>query len=405
MTASESVESSVDSVIGDDEITAFAGLQGDETGSTTFQRFKWQAKLAVRTWLQALTNAGVLAVVCEHVEDLTVVEATGFRFAQLKTRDKGSWSAAKICEKGHAISRLVASYLLADAAGIVADCRFEVWLEGPPAEAQETTSFFADPSSATAATKTKIREFGLTGAKLVDFLERLSIHCHQPSRQTIDAVVIRTIGALWPALSMHQAELLYEALLDVAETAQAAEPASVGMMNALSAARSEPVGSGVWGPIVLKLLTLVKLKALCPPLGADGVEELQARVTAGQASMLELKLVRGGASNDTIQSALMARADADIVLTKGRASGVVTADLQGTFEVRLLSMAQSAAAVATSSAASIQRPAEFIYHSLMINVANTAALDVENLYGSDHRLIVGHLCGVSDQCRYGWGMT
>jgi hypothetical protein len=405
MTSSEPAEPSVDSPVGDDEIAAFAGIQADDTGTATFQRFEWQAKLAVRAWLQLLTNAAMLAVVCEHLEDLAIVETTGFRFAQLKTRDKGSWSVAKICEKDHAVHRLATSYLLAESAGIVHLSRFEVWLEGPPSEARETTAFFADPTSATAATKRKIREFGLNGVKLGDFLERLSIHCHQPHRQTIDAVVVRTIGALWPALTMDEVEHLYEALLSAAESAQGAEPPPLSMMEALSAARSEPTKNSVWDPVALKLLLPARLRALCPPLSADGVEDLLARAATGEASLLELKLARGGASTGTIQSALLARADADVFATKGRASGVITAVAEDALDTRLLSVAGSLAAVAASTAGTIQRPAEFIYHSLLGNAANTAALDVDNLYRRDHRLIVGHLCGVSDQCRYGWGVT
>ncbi|MEI2827466.1 MAG: hypothetical protein V9F04_14515 [Dermatophilaceae bacterium] len=28
-----------------------------------------------------------------------------------------------------------------------------------------------------------------------------------------------------------------------------------------------------------------------------------------------------------------------------------------------------------------------------------------DLYDRDHRLVVGHLCGVSDQRRFGWGLS
>lgn len=113
-----------------ENLAAFTGLASDPTGIDTFERYVWQAKLAIRSWLGVLAESGVLAVVCEHVEDLAIVETSGYRFAQLKTRDKGSWSAARICESGHAIEKLVASYKLAEEAGILSQSRFEVWLEG-----------------------------------------------------------------------------------------------------------------------------------------------------------------------------------------------------------------------------------------------------------------------------------
>jgi hypothetical protein len=400
MTSSGPVEPTVD----EDAIAAFAAIQSDDTGTDTFQRYAWQAKLAVLTWLRVLDDTGVIAVVCEHVEDLAVVETTGFRFAQLKTRDKGSWSVAKICAQGHAVNRLATSYLLAEAAGIASQSRFEVWLEGPPSEDRDTTLFFTDPSSATAATKTKIRAFGLTGGKLTDFLKRLSVHCHRPSRQTIDAVIIRTMGASWQALTVSEIEHLYEALLAVAISAQAAQAPSVSLMEALQAAQLEPMNASLWEPVELKLLSLEQLKALCPPLATAGLKELLARAAQGEASMLELKLIRAGASTDTVQAAVLARAEADVIATKGRASGLIAQASESALDRRILSMAGSLVAVAASNATTIQRPAEFIFHSLMTDVANTAALDVENLYERDHRLIVGHLCGISDQRRYGWGV-
>jgi hypothetical protein len=405
MTSGESVEPDVATVVSDKDIAAFAGIQADDTGTATFQRFQWQAKLAVRSWLQLLTNAALVAVVCEHVEDLVVVETAGFRFAQLKTRDKGSWSAPKICASQHAIHRLAQSYLLAEGAGIADLSRFEVWLEGPPSEDKETTKFFEDPTAATTATKAKIREFGLTTLKVGRFLERLSVHCHQPPRQAIDAVVIRTIGALWPALTLAAAERLYDDLLSAAESAQAAEPASQSLMEALSAAYPEPAESPVWEPVALKLLTRGQLAAMCPPLPADSNLDLFERAATGEASMLELKLARAGATTTTIQSALLARADADVFATQGRASGVMTVTAEKALDTRVLTTAGSLVAVAASTAAAVRRPAELIYHSLMSNAANTSALDVDSLYRKDHRLILGHLCSISDQCRFSWGMS
>ena len=394
-----------DGSLGSEAITALAGMASDPTGVSTFERYLWQAKLAVRAWLGSVGDNKILAVVCEHVEDLSVVEATGFRFAQLKTRDKGSWSAAKICVSGHAIERLVASYKEAETAGIVGLSRFEVWLEGPPAEDKVTTAFFNDPSTAPAPTRAKIRAFGLSGAKLNDFLSKLSIHCHQPARPSIDAVIIRLIGAVWPAMTMEQIEALYETLLQAAEAAQAATKPPPSVRAAMLAAYTNPSASGAWDPIASQTLSEAQLRSLCPPLPIDTDQDLLTRAAAGESTLLELKLTRAGASGQTVQSALLARADADVVATTGRAAGTMTTEAEQALDLRLLSAAGSVAALAVSSAATVQRPGEQIYHTLMSSVANTAALDTEGLYARDHRLVVGHLCSVSDQCRFGWGVS
>ena len=251
--------------LGPEHLAAFAALRSDTTGLTTFERYVWQAKLAVRSWLGALADAGLLAVVCEHVEDLAIVHVAGFRFAQLKTRDKGSWSVANICRPGHAIERLVASYKLADASDIAAFSSFEVWLEGPPSEKKETNDFFADPTSASEAIKKQIRAFGLTGAKLTDFLNRLSIHCHQPARQAVDAVNIRLIGAIWPGQTMEQVERLYETLLCAAVSAQSASEAPQIVRRAIRAAREAPASTASWHRI-----SIPHRSAASGPLSAVG---------------------------------------------------------------------------------------------------------------------------------------
>lgn len=389
---------------GPEHLAAFVDLASDPTGIATFERYCWQAKLAIRAWLGVLAGTGTLAVVCEHVEDLAIVELGGFRFAQLKTRDKGSWSAAKICESGHAIERLVASYKLADEAGIAGVSRFEAWLEGPPSEQKATTEFFADPTRASAEIKTKIRAFGLRGAKLTDFLQRLAIHCHQPARPAVDAVNIRLIGAVWPGLSMDQVERLYETLLQAAEAAQSGSATPHSLRSAMRAARTSPTAAA-WAPIASQALTDQKLRALCPPLAADTDQDLVARAASGDATLLELKLVRAGASEQTVKSALLARADADVAATGARASGAMTAEAEIALDTRLLAAAGSVASLASSNGATLQRPAEHIFHSLMSNVANTAAVDTDGVYNRDHRLVVGHLCSVSDQCRFGWGVS
>ena len=136
---------------------------------------------------------------------------------------------------------------------------------------------------------------------------------------------------------------------------------------------------------------------------ADTDHDLVSRAASGEATLLELKLVRAGASEETVKSALLARADADVAATGARASGSMTAQNEGALDTRLLAAAGSLASLAASNGMTLQRPAEHIFHSMMSNVANTAGVDVDDLYDRDHRLVVGHLCSVSDQCRFGWG--
>ncbi|MFJ4171489.1 dsDNA nuclease domain-containing protein [Paenarthrobacter sp. NPDC089714] len=386
-------------------LSAFAGLPSDPTGTVTFQRFVWQAKISVRNWLVTLAPNGPIAIVCEHVEDLVVVERNMLRFAQLKTRDRGSWTASRICKPGHAVNTLVKSYLAATAAGIVSISKFEVWLEGPQSEDADTVVFFGDPRKAPERIKQKIRAMGLAGAKLKDFLSRLEIRCQQPSRESVDAVIMKAIGAAWPQLSYSQVETLYERLLSAATAAQSSSVQQPTVRAAVEAARLNPEEDNHWEPIRAQSLTKEQLRALCPPLNSDSNEQLLRRAASGEASLLELKLVRAGAQQGTIAAAKLARADAEVAATSFLAAGDAGQAGFHALDQRILSMADSLLALSALNGTSLTRPAEFIYHSLMSRPTDVNATDAAQVYGGDHRLVVGHLCNVSDQCRFSWGLS
>ncbi|MFF1571405.1 dsDNA nuclease domain-containing protein [Leifsonia sp. NPDC058292] len=395
---------SVPGSIDDSSVRAFARMASDPTGTVTFERFLWQAKLAVREGLATLSPGGPIAVVCEHVEDLVIVQTSLIRFAQLKTRDKGSWTAARICGEHHAISSLVKAYLSASEAEILEISQFEVWLEGPQGDEKETTTFFDDPTKASDKIKAKIRAMGLRGRKLTDFLSRLVIHCQQPSRASIDAVVMKAIGAVWPGMAYWEVEALYEKLLQAATSAQAASEQPLTVRRAVSAARTEPENQTHWDPIRSQSLTRDQVRALCPPTNTESNEELFKRAAAGEASLLELKLVRAGARTPTLKSALDVRADAEVATVKGRASGRVDDDSLIRLESRVLSMADSLLALHAANGG-VGSTAEHVFHTMMTHGQDVNATDVDRVFEGDYRLVVGHLCGVSDQCRFGWGVS
>lgn len=384
-------------------VPVFTALTSDPTGIDTFERYLWQTKLAVLTWLSALGQTGPIAIVAEHVEDLAVVEVDCFRFAQLKTRDRGSWGAMKLCGKDHAISRLIISYNAAKTAGILPLSRFEVWLEGPPATDTKTKTFFAQPEKAHADIKEKIRELGLKGSALTDFLSRLSIHCHKPSRGTVDAVAIRAIGAAWPHMPYQQCCKLYEELLDVAAAAQAASEPPAVVRAAIAAGRIDPTDLTLWEPIEKQTLLGQHLAAICPPLPSASNAELLQRAAASQTTLLELKLVRAGATPGTITKAIDARAAADIAGALAASSGRVGDADMTDLDDRILSLADAVANLAKLDAAAAPAPAEFVFNNLISRPVDVGSTDVVKVFNGDHRLVVGRLCGISDECRFGWG--
>lgn len=79
------------------------------------------------------------------------VTAEEIVFAQVKTRDRGAWSAAKVLAEGGGIDALIRSYAHAKDAGCLDHVRLELILEGMESDRSDTTTFFGNPSSASDA--------------------------------------------------------------------------------------------------------------------------------------------------------------------------------------------------------------------------------------------------------------
>jgi Cap4-like dsDNA endonuclease family protein len=399
-------------------LSAAATVASEPSGIDTFARYIWQAKMAVRLWLTCLVGPDApVFVVCEHVEDVTVVHHDRVRFIQLKTRDRGSWSAAKMCATG--MDALARSYGAAREAGVHEFCQFELWLEGPIAEAPETVAFVEDPRRAGANLHDKIVSQGVDPRWLADFLKRLTIRHGQPPRNCVDAIVIRELGVIWPALSMPELELLYERLLTAAVAAQAAHQQS-GSVAAMLAASGIVTAFLDPGPepssipedlaaIRAQILVREALCALSPPLPGDPIDILIARMATGQAaSMLELKLRGAGATSATVQQAQGLRAEMEvqrqlILASRGQESGERQLERLAAL---VLTVAQAVATEVHLSQASnpvmASRPGEAISAHLLARISNLSHLDRDNLFNGDGLMVYGFLAHLSDECRFPW---
>ncbi|WP_405141986.1 DUF4297 domain-containing protein [Sphaerisporangium sp. NBC_01403] len=398
-----------------DLLTVLAQVDTDSTGVDTFERYVWQAKQAVRQWLTCLSkNDGPQFLVCERVEDLVLVYADYIRFLQLKTRDRGSWSASGMCDRG--IDSLVRSYTAARAEGLHESATFELWLEGPISDVAETVAFVKAPAGAARTVRNKIVEHGLDRSWVDDFLQRLVIRPDQPGRAHIDAKALWELGALWPALSRPELSLVYERLLLAATAAQADSPTPFTVQAHLAAARPhighrlpeshEPGGAAV-DAIRNQVLSHGVLVGLTPPIPGASVEQLLARVAAGSdASLLELKMMAAGAGAQTIQQAKELRADMEVerqLLLASRETAEM--DLQQ-LATRVLRVAEATAKkIALSSAsnpAAAARPAEAIAADLLSRPADLGQCDRASLFDRDGQLIYGFLGHLSDICHFGW---
>lgn len=384
-------------------LSAVSGITGDTTGRDTFERYVWQAKQAVFAWLQCLGTGSSIAVICERVDDLVVVSDASIRFMQLKTRDRGSWSALHVCSKGHGIDALVKSFKLAKKAGILSWSSFELFLEGPAAAQAETTSFFHDPSAATTRIKTKVKSHGLAARDLDEFLSRLTISPNRPSRRTIDAMVIRLMGAMWPTLTMAEIEKAYLVLLGYAERAQSAESLEMQVRHGLHLLMADGEEECWPQEFSEQVLHRDTLKRLTPPFAGESDEMLLSRVREG-VTALELKLARAGASPTVVAKALSLRAEADVARRVALA-GSASPESLDVIAQKLLEIAIASAGKApfvAGSAAAQLRAGDFVTHDLLSRPTDLLSTDVGKIFKGDPRLLYGYLCQLSDECRFGW---
>ena len=379
---------------------------GDTTGTETLGRYTYQVKVAVQRWLGTLASGGEVHIVCEFVDDITRVTNEEIVFAQVKTRDRGAWSVAKVLADGGGIDALVRSYNHARDAGLADRVRLELVLEGMESDRADTRAFFESPATATAQQRASIVALGLPAADLDDFLTRLTITPQYHARQSIDAVTL--------SMLMGIAQVLPDALMAIYETLLAralaahlglvgtSQEGSLVVLQADAADDGEDVYAG-------HALTRSELLTLLPPVPqlADEQRAVLEAANGGALAMtdLEFKLLVAGANAATVDRAKAVRADAAAALAAraGIEEGADEALVR--LRDRVLEYAESVTAdVATSAISDVggHRMANAIYGRLVQQFQQLGALDVEGIFRGDGRVVLGYLCETSDQCMFGW---
>ncbi|WP_329057990.1 DUF4297 domain-containing protein [Streptomyces sp. NBC_01453] len=383
-----------------------AKMDGEPTGTKTYGRYLWQAKQAVRNWLSCLAPSDTpLAVICERIEDIAIIYESGFRFAQLKTRDRGAWSGKTVCDKGHGIDSLIRTYKSARASHVHEHSAFELWLEGPMSDRSDTVKFFEDPLQASDEIKKKIITLGLPKSQIDDFLGRLIIRAQQPPQAHIDSVIIRQMAAIWRGHSFPELEDIYQRLLDAASAAQAGHD-QIGSIQRLIKHPLSPSFDLGWLDGEPQALTRSMIQSLTPPLDGESDQQLFERMSRGEsASMLELKLRRAGATEATIQQAHALRAQSDIVRQLSLASRSDQAEefeqLAGRVLVHARALASRISLNGVANPLAAARPAEIITAEILSD-PSVGQLDRHGLLDGDTVNLYGYLCHLSDKCLFPW---
>lgn len=211
----------------------------DESGDSTYSRFKYQAHLAFPFCLDCVFGHGrVVAVVPEHVEDLTIEHADGsMRFIQVKTRDahRGPWRLRDLARRRGALHGLLRSYK----ATSEARATYELFLEGPHARSDAIAKLSSPETRRDQDLIDAVAKgVGLTPDECRDFVSRLRLCSGQPSREQIVAQNMHELLGRYPALPGESLREIYERVVARIDQAMA-----TGLdNNALRRRRHDPDG-------------------------------------------------------------------------------------------------------------------------------------------------------------------
>ena len=379
---------------------------GDTTGTQTLERYIYQCKVAVQRWLATLPLDSECHIVCEFVDDITFVTDTEIIFAQVKTRDRGAWTASRVLESSGGMDALVRSYNLAKSAGYRGAVYFELILEGPAGADQDTRRFFDNPLAATERQRQKLVNLCLAPDDTEDFLSRLTVTPQYHARQSIDGVTLQMLMAIAPGHSA-SIQTTYDNLL------QQAISAHLGL--AAQADHDSPLvlqpRTGTDTPSILETHALSRsrllaLLPLTPSLVAEQRELIEA-VNSGALTMtnLELKLRVAGAADNTVRRAKERRAEASTALMSRPVLGPEPDSPVTTLRERLLEHAEGVVAdiVATAALEATRiQPADAVWGRLVQQIGTLGELDREGVFEGNGSKVLGYLCELSDQCHFLW---
>jgi len=379
----------------------------DDSGAETFARYRYQSKVTLLHWLRTLTAGGPDVVYAEHIEDLVLVFGARYEFIQLKSRgaDRHLWRASEMCDDGGGVDSLARAYSIAKDV----DCTFELHLEGGSSPSKDTKAFVTDCATLSDDLRKRVtarlKDAGVSKSHLDDFLGRLRIRPKQPAQTAVDAQCIQSLVHLVPGITGGEILELADRLLSIVEDAQEARHSGLAVDASPEAFLRTHLSrilqlDGDPSEVSNKALTSHRLIELLPVAPEAESLLLLRQVSVPDApgnSALERKLRKAGASDSVVARAKDLRAMSEVRRIELQAGAEHLVDRLDDLQNRVLTHAEAVALGFTGSPS----PANDIWTAL-VTAAGLEDTDHFNLFQHDRQALVGLLCCVSDECRYGW---
>ena len=374
----------------------------DDSGADTFARYRYQAFLTFLLCLDCALGGQTISVIPEHFEDIAVQTRERWRLIQIKTRnlERGPWKLGDLLAEGGGFHSLVRSYNVVP--GV--ECTYELWLEGPLKRSDPIQNLRTEEGRSEGSLVEQVRtKLALSAEGAAVFLKRVRLFPDQPGRADVVNRNLRHLGLQAPHLLPRQLEAIHSALVSKIESAMTGE--ELGDAWPIAIVAPDVVTNPIKARVDAKRLTRDILAPLVAPI-SSAPKPLLRRFVGGelrQSTVLEEKLVIGGATDRIIENAKSLRANAAIREAELASSELlpqddVLEDVRHRLEIRVEAL--------RARYEQDDRPAVQIWLELIGLLSGQAAtIDGHGIFSRDPDLLLGEICQMSDLCITGWGVV
>jgi Cap4 dsDNA endonuclease len=373
----------------------------DDSGSDTAARFRYQAEVMFPFCLVCGLGGEIEAVIAEHLEDIAIRLPASWRFIQVKSRnpEQSLWTLAMLLADGGALRALYRTHV--QTLGVPAS--LELLLEGAINRRNLIAHLLRDGDRKHLQLLKAVAEgleVGLTDAET--FLERVTLLPAPQPRSAIRSENLRLLHEHNPDLDHKTIRNIYD--LALAEIERAIRAESLGLEWPKYVVSTTEVPEPYGKTLAAKTLHRGVLKPMFKALTLPPTPLLVrvSELNSGVLSVLERKLMVGGADADLIDAARALRANSQIKILQAKAQGKANFDeLVEDLHLRLETFAKSRKTLHSQK----NYPAVHIWNDLFERLCQSPdSFDRHNLVSTDGFLLMGQLCELAEVCRFDFGV-
>jgi len=370
----------------------------DDTGTDTLKRYRYQAQLSLPFCLACARKEKVRSVIMEHFEDIVVEYDDYWHFIQVKTRnaDLGQWTLNVAMD---ALKSLYRAFT--ETSSLIA--KYSLFIEGAISAKDDLNALTHSKRDISNDLVKKIsQKLGIEDSNCRAFLEFVTVHPNQTPRANITSHNIHLMGQVSASTSTREIESLEEKLTDEILRAMSCDRLDNLLYHYI--AKVEELGDETKARIDAKRLTSNNIADILGSL-AIGNYPLLLRITdlnEPSPTNLEKKLIAGGATERIILDAKNLRANASIREAEILSSGFLNQEDKITdVQIRIQTLTNSIVEEHDES----EKPAKIIWRMVLNELTQKKeSVDPHRIYKQDPYMLLGAVCGISDECRIDWGV-